>query len=306
MPKKSNLEEMITRSQQIHNNEYDYSLIKEYKGTMKKYPIKCYTHGVWEVSLDNHILKKSGCPKCKGIGFSNEEKIKRAQQIHQNKYDYSLINELIIQSKKYKLKCILCDTIFSNTWDNHVNKKQGCPECNPSGRKKRTLDSIKSQISNLNTGYEYDWDTYNGYFSSNFKIKCQKHGWFNQQVSNHLMGQRCPKCKQSKGEKEIEKFLIENSIEYETQKRFNNCKNKKMLPFDFYIPSINLCIEYDGELHYNSVEFFGGNEHLKKTLKHDAIKSKFCKENNINLIRISYFNFQNINKILLNISHDRQ
>lgn len=301
MPKKSNLIEMITRSQQTHNNKYDYSLIKEYKGTMEKYPIKCYIHGIWETSLDNHILKKSGCPKCKGIGFSNEEKIKNAQQIHQNKYNYSLINEPIIQNKKYKLKCVSCNTIFYNTWDNHVNKKQGCPKCNSSGRKKHTLDSIKSRISDLNTGYEYNWDTYGGYFDSNFKIKCHQHGWFNQQVSNHLMGQRCPKCKQSKGENEIEKFLIENNIKYETQKRFNGCKNKKMLPFDFYIPSINLCIEYDGELHYNSIEFFGGDKSLKKTLEHDVIKNKFCEENNINLIRISYLNFLNIHTILSNI-----
>lgn len=295
------LSKFLNKANKIHNNQYNYSLIKEYKGTMAKYPIKCSIHGVWEVSLDNHILKKSGCPKCKGIGLSNEEKIEKANKIHQNKYDYSLINEPIKQHKKYKVKCITCDTVFSNTWDNHINKSQGCPKCNTAGRKKRTLDSIKSQIDKLNTGYEYDWNTYKNYFDNSFKIKCQQHGWFNQQVSNHLTGQRCPKCKQSKGEREIENFLIENNIEYETQKRFNNCKNKRILPFDFYIPSINLCIEYDGELHYKSVEFFGGNKSLKKTLEHDVIKNKFCKENNINLIRISYLNFSNIYNILSNI-----
>jgi predicted Zn-ribbon and HTH transcriptional regulator len=175
MPKKSNLETMLTRSKQIHNNKYDYSLITEYKGTMQKYPIKCPTHGVWEVSLDNHILKKSGCPKCKGIGFSNEEKIENAKNIHSNKYNYSLIEGSIKQKNKYKFICKNCTHIFTNSWDNHVNKQQGCPKCNPAGRKKRTLESLIEQIYKLNTGHEYDWSSYKGYFDSGFLIKCQKH-----------------------------------------------------------------------------------------------------------------------------------
>ena len=288
----------LNKANNIHNNKYDYSLIKEYKGTMKKYPIKCHIHGVWEVSLDNHILKKSGCPKCKGIGFSDEEKIEKAKAIHQGKYDYSLIKDPIKQKKTYQFRCFSCNTIFSNSWDNHVNKSQGCPKCNQCGRKKRTLDSIKEQTDKLNTGYEYDWNTYKGYFDNNFKIKCPQHGWFNQQISNHLMGQKCPKCKQSKGENEIEKFLIENNIEYETQKTFAGCKNKRMLPFDFYIPSKNLCIEYDGEFHFKPVEFFGGEESFKQTIKHDKIKDDFCIENGVNLIRISYIDFNSIKHIL--------
>jgi very-short-patch-repair endonuclease len=156
------------------------------------------------------------------------------------------------------------------------------------------------QTSGLNTEYEYNWDSYKGYFDNGFQIKCQKHGWFTQQISNHLMGQGCPKCKQSRGEKEIEQFLIDNGIEYITQKTFEGCKNKRMLPFDFYIPSKNLCIEYDGEFHTKPVEFFGGEESLKKTIKHDKIKDDFCKENGVNLIRISYIDFNNVKNILFN------
>lgn len=298
MPRKSNLEIMLTRAQHIHDNKYDYSFITEYKGTMQKYPIQCPTHGVWEVSLDNHILKKSGCPKCKGMGFSNEEKIENAKNIHSNKYNYSLINGPIKDKNNYNFICNTCSHVFNNSWNNHTHKQQGCPKCNPAGRKKRTLESLIEQVSKLDTGYEYDWGSYKGYFDNSFKIKCNSHGWFNQQISNHLMGQRCPKCKQSRGEKEIERFLIENRIEYVTQKTFEGCKNKRMLPFDFYIPSKNLCIEYDGEFHYNPVDFFGGIESLNKVKEHDEIKNNFCKENDVNLIRISYINFNNIKNIL--------
>jgi Zn finger protein HypA/HybF involved in hydrogenase expression len=296
----SKLTKYIEKSNLAHNGKYDYSLITEYKGTMQKYPIKCHIHGVWEVSLDNHILKKSGCPKCKGIGFSDKEKIEKAILLHSNKYDYSLVKGKIKQKTKYDIICKKCKTTFTNSWDNHTNKKQGCPKCNPSGRKKRTIESLKEQILKLNTGYGYNWESYKGYFDNSFQIKCYKHGWFTQQISNHLMGQGCPKCKQSHGEKEIERFLINHGIEYETQKTFKGCKSKRMLPFDFYIPSKNLCIEYDGELHFKSVEFFGGDESLKKTMKHDKIKDNFCKKNSVNLIRISYINFNNIKNILFN------
>jgi len=297
MPSKLKLEIIIDKANKAHDYKYDYSLITSYTGVMDKYNIICPKHGVWNATLDNHITKNSGCPKCKGFNHSYEEKINRANKIHDCKYDYSLITNIKF-TDNYDIICKTCKHIFNNSWSNHIHKKQGCPKCNPCGRKKRTIPSLMKQINNLNTGYEYNWETYKGYFDGNFEIKCPKHGWFTQQISNHLSGQRCPKCKQSKGENEIEKFLIENNITYEAQKTFPGCKNKRMLPFDFFIPSKNLCIEYDGELHSKPVDFFGGDISLKKTQENDQIKNKFCKENNIPLIRISYINFNNIKNIL--------
>jgi Zn finger protein HypA/HybF involved in hydrogenase expression len=295
------LEYFISKAKKIHENKYDYSLIIEYNGTMKKYPIKCPIHGIWEVTLDNHILKKSGCPKCKGIGLSNEEKIEIANQIHNNKYDYTLIKEPIRDKKKYNIKCNKCSYIFNNSWDNHTNKSQGCPKCNTPGRKKRTIESIKKQVNEMNTGYEYNWDSYKSYYDNGFEIKCHKHGWFNQQVSNHLMGQRCPKCKSSRGEEFVRKFLKDKKINYVEQKTFDSCINPKTnyyLKFDFYIPSINLCIEYDGEHHFKSIEFFGGNKAYEQTIYLDNIKNEYCQNNNINLVRISFIEFNDMENIL--------
>lgn len=292
------LVKIISRSNFIHNNKYDYSLIDEYIGVMNKYPIICPEHGVWEVSFDNHTTKKSGCPKCKGMNLSKDEKIYIANNIHDNKYDYSKLPKTIQTKEKVIIICKRCKNEFCNSWDNHTNKKQGCPKCNPPGRKKVSIDTLKLKINKLNTGYEYDWDSFLGYYNNSFRIKCDKHGWFNQQISNHLFGQRCPNCNISRGEEEIKKFLENNNIIYETQKRFEGCKNKRSLPFDFYIPSKNLCIEYDGELHYQSVKFFGGDKSLQKTKKHDEIKTRFCEMEGISLIRISYMNFKNIEKII--------
>ena len=133
---------------------------------------------------------------------------------------------------------------------------------------------------------ENDSDYINSH--SIIKITCSKHGDFYQKCYKYRQGQGCPKCNQSKGEKEIEMVLKMKNIKYQYQKKFDNCKNKRSLPFDFYLPMMNICIEYDGIQHFESIEFFGGKEALKKLIKNDDIKDKYCRENNIKLIRISY------------------
>jgi Zn finger protein HypA/HybF involved in hydrogenase expression len=304
MPTRKTLDYYINKANIIHNNKYDYSLI-EFDGVMNKVKIKCPKHDIWEVTLDNHINKKSGCPKCKGRNKTKEEKIIDANIIHNNEYDYSYIEgKQLKTSQRVKIKHVLCGAEFHNSWDNHINKKQGCPKCNIAGRKKLTIDDVRLKILNLNNiEYEYNWDSYMGYFKK-IQIKCLQHGWFEQQVSNHLMGQKCPKCIRSIGEETIEKLLKLYDINYDTQKTFEGCVNPKTqykLRFDFYISELNLCVEYDGELHYKSVEHFGGDKTLDKSIYLDGVKSQYCKDNNVNLLRISYLEINNIE----NIIHER-
>ena len=115
--------------------------------------------------------------------------------------------------------------------------------------------------------------------------------------TNHLNNQGCPICKESKGEKEIRNYLKNNNIVFESQKKFNNCRNKNPLPFDFYLPLLNICIEYDGIQHYKSNTFFGGEKGLKQRQINDKIKTQYCKDNDIRLLRIKY-NQNNLKKLL--------
>ena len=69
--------------------------------------------------------------------------------------------------------------------------------------------------------------------------------------------------------------------------------------FDFYIPSLNTCIEYDGKQHSHSIPYWGGEEGLKRRKKYDRIKTEFCQKNKINLLRISYL--ENIREKLIGI-----
>ena len=94
-------------------------------------------------------------------------------------------------------------------------------------------------------------------------------------------------------------YLAKNNIEFIEQHRFDDCRNLLPLPFDFYIPSLNLAIEYDGEQHFKLNSCFNKTEKkLREVQKRDNIKTQYCKENNINLLRIPYWEFKNIGNIL--------
>ena len=103
-------------------------------------------------------------------------------------------------------------------------------------------------------------------------------------------------CIKSKGEKKIKDILSLLKINFIQQKTFNNLKNKSNLKFDFFLPDYNCCIEYQGEQHYRAVEYFGGEEEFKKQKERDNIKKQWCKENNIKLIEIPYWDFDKIDK----------
>ncbi|MDF2790474.1 MAG: hypothetical protein K0S80_3575 [Neobacillus sp.] len=108
----------------------------------------------------------------------------------------------------------------------------------------------------------------------------------------------------SAGEERIAKWLSLNNITYIRQFRINECRNNKPLPFDFAVfdsnNNLSYLIKFDGEQHFNPRDFFGGEGAFLKRKENDEIKNKFCEENNIKLIRISYLEVNKIEIILGN------
>jgi hypothetical protein len=72
------------------------------------------------------------------------------------------------------------------------------------------------------------------------------------------------------------------------EKRFKECRDKLPLSFDFWIPSLNTLIEYDGEQHFRANPFFGGVESLKQTQRRDKIKALYARRHGKKLIRIKH------------------
>lgn len=106
----------------------------------------------------------------------------------------------------------------------------------------------------------------------------------------------------SAGERMVKDILIENQINFIPQKRFDDCRHINPLPFDFYLPNYNTCIEFDGIQHFKPIDYFGGEKEFQSRKINDEIKTKYCENNNIHLIRLPYtLSDDEIKKQLLNI-----
>lgn len=284
--KKLTNDEFIKIANEIHNNKYDYSLV-EYINSHSKIKIICQEHNEFKQNPNNH-LSGQGCRLCydKKNTLSNEEFIERVKLIHGDKYDYSLVD---YTHNMDKIK-IICHEhgIFEQRASGHLSGKR-CLKCVIKEQTLTTKEFIK-RAKEVH-GDKYDYSLAN-YINDKIKISiiCSKHGEFNQKPSNHTQGQGCPVCKESRGEKEIRDILKENAIIFENQKKFDDCRNINPLPFDFYLPEYNICIEYNGRQHYQTVSnnFFGDEEQLMQTQKRDKIKYHYCKNNDIKLVVIKY------------------
>ena len=126
---------------------------------------------------------------------------------------------------------------------------------------------------------------------------------YNVSPDNLLRGKGCPKCtiRQSHYMDLVESIMDKMGVKYEKEKRFEDCKNIRILPFDYYIPNFNTCIEVDGEFHYyknTSYSNIRPSSSYEEVHKRDLIKDEYCKANNINLIRLPYYQEENFEKII--------
>jgi len=280
-----NKEEIIRRSKEIHGDKYIYDLV-EYKNNRSKIKIICPKHGVFEQSPANHIYLKQNCPSCSNkLRLNTDSFINKAKEIHGNKYDYSLVNYKN-NFTKVKIICPIHD-MFEQKPFHHIIQKSGCLKC--SGKNQRTTEEFIYLADKIHDGlYDYSLVDYE-HVHGKVKIICKKHGIFEQTRNEHInRRQGCPKCKKSKGENIIIKTLKDNNFNFFTQMEFDSCKDKRKLPFDFYLPEHNLCIEYDGIQHSESIDYWGGLDKFNYIKSHDKIKEDYCKDNNIRLIRIKY------------------
>lgn len=89
----------------------------------------------------------------------------------------------------------------------------------------------------------------------------------------------------------VESYLQDHQIEYEKEKCFDGCKNKRRLPFDYYIPFLNTCIEVDGEYHFprTNVQYSNPHAQYEQVAARDSLKTRFCEENDIRLVRLPYY-----------------
>ena len=295
MGRKFSQEDFINKAKIIHNNKYDYSKTI-YKNKRTNVIIICPEHGEFSQNPEVH-LRGSGCKECgKSISKSKRFKdfdivLEEFKKVHGNKYDYSKVKYNGTDSR-VEIICPEHGSFFQTPYEH--KKGSGCPYC--FGLYKTNEDFISS--AKKVHGDKYDYSKVN-FLNVRDKVEiiCKEHGSFFQNYINHVTNKcGCPKCNSNwKGEKAIRNFLQKNKIIFDEQYTFDDLKDKKHLRFDFFIKEKNLCIEYDGLQHFEPIF---GKESFKETTEHDIKKNKYCKEKKINLLRIKYSDFYNIDGIL--------
>jgi len=297
MSKRLTTQEFIKMSIELFTDKYNYSKTN-YVKMKDKVIIICNEHKIEFLQTpDKHLSSKTGgCPKCNTIGkgrLTNKLFVEKSNSIHSNKYDYS-ITEYIKSNEKVKISCKKHGTFEINA-NSHLNGR-GCSKCG--GNYKYKISELLDIYNNMYIGYTYDFSGYKN-IKSRILVKCDIHSQFETSAELLLNGYGCSSCgKKSTGEEKVSEILNKNNIIYIKQKSFDGCVFKNKMQFDFFIPEFNTCIEYDGRQHFEPIEYFGGVYSLERQKIKDKIKDNFCKNNNIKLIRIPYYEFDNIEKIL--------
>lgn len=265
-------------------------LVKPFESTKKSLLVHCNKCNMdfkrsW-VALKNY----PDCPFCSNKKVSWDTHTFAMYVDRVTNGEYKLVSEFKKANLNVKIKHITCNSIYDVMPLNFL-KGDRCPNeryLRVSQTQRMGQETFKKKVSIL-TGDEYS--VIGNYRTARLKIlmkhnKCGR--TWEITPDSFLRGHRCPHCIESQGEHNIFLFLSKKHIDFISQYKFKDCKYKFLLPFDFYIPSKNMCIEYDGIQHFEPVKHFGGEKRFKVRKIRDRIKNKYCKTHGIKLLRIKY------------------
>lgn len=267
----------------------------------------CNKNHEWKAKISDRTNKNTGCPYCCGNKVCDDNSLETlfpniAKDWHPNKNKFQP-NEVTSKSNKKVWWLGSC----GHEWEALINSRtrgNGCPYC--SGNKVCIDNSLATThpyvVEFWNPVRNKKHTPFSLSKGSNYRIWwiCDKNHEWESPVHYLTSGRGCPICCESKGEKRVRMYLENLNIYFEPQFEFDDLLSGKGNPlrFDFslfYNNKILLLIEYDGEFHYRKIYEEDGHEVI---VEHDKRKNKYCEENNIPLLRIPYWEFNNIESIL--------
>lgn len=299
MTKRKTNDEFIREVYNLVRNEYTF--LENYINAITKIKVRhnCDECGNYEYYVKpNHFLTGIRCPKCSGLVKKTTEIFKK-EIFELTDNEYEILGEYINSSTKIKImhKNDSCDNYTYDVTPSKFLTGRRCPRC--SGKERKTTKSFKNEIFKL-VGDEY---VVIGEYINNrtpIKMKHSKCNTILEVKPNHfLIGRRCPKCNMSKGETRVAKELDKLDIKYETEYDGFNIigVNGGLLRFDFFFThnKVKHVIEYDGEYHYMKKHKNDGHETLRE---HDEMKDEFCRNNNVRILRIPYWYYDKIERLI--------
>lgn len=271
------------------------TVLGEYKNNRTRVDVMCNICGNTFSPKASSLYMGHGCPYCSGrVGKTTEQFI---DEMSVKNPKIKILGRYKNNKTPIEVSCNVCGYEWSPT-PNSLIEMKGCPKC--SGLLRKTQDEFVREMAEKHPTITVIGE----YVNNRVKVKCFcnkcKTYFYNSPHTMLSNGNGCSNCTTSRGENRIKAWLKDKGIDFKPQHTFDDCKDVRVLPFDFYIPSHNLAIEYDGIQHFEPKDFFGGIESFNALKKHDSIKDSYCKENNIRLLRIPYYSYDNIDTILDN------
>lgn len=293
--KRKKIKEHFEQSLRDKFPEEDFELIN-FTTTQNPVILRCLQCGEEvEYQVANSIRsKKHLCSHCFPLRFDELEETKRSFLIYIEKNpQWTLITNLQKISSSRELiscKCNKCGKINNKTFYDYM-KNIKC-FCN------RKIEEVNNIIQEICQKEKYNCLSLNKQNTYRDRIILQHDCGYQYEVvaQSFINGYgRCPKCmkKKSKGERLVQDWLVNNNIKF--IREYPLCLEGHTLRMDFFLPEYNIYIEYQGEQHYKSISFFGGEENFQKRQYYDNLKRKYCKNN---LIEIPYYEIDNISSIL--------
>ena len=276
-----------------------FSLLSEnYSNRQELLNIKCSKGHEFKRSFA-YLQKNKVCPTCKEKAKKKEKSDEMISIIKEylEIFGYRLLST---EYKDCKTKLnMICNKGHncSISWSNfkHGKRCKTCSIINNANRSRHDYSFVKSYFKSFD--YELLSDTYANE-NEPLKVRCPEGHETKMTYKVFKTGCRCVICRQSKGEREVIRCLKKIGVDYiYNSEYFNDLLSLKGNPLrpDFILPQYKIWIEYDGEFHFKKMYKNDNYETLKI---HDEIKNKYAKKHNWKLIRIPYWEFDNIEKIL--------
>jgi formylmethanofuran dehydrogenase subunit E len=218
------LERFLSKTKEIYGDKFDYSQITNVhiQGQKSKVPVKCNDCDYrWDVTIADHINRKTGCPDCAGnLPWTLERFLSKAKEIRGDKYNYSGVNNRHIHGGKSKVpvKCNDCGYQWDVSINGHINGKSGCPDC--SGNARWTLERFLTKAKEIH-GDTYDYsqitDGHIQGYNSKVLVKCKNcnNNW-SPTIGDHIYSKSgCPHCSRCKGYSKKQIDWLDSIMSYE-------------------------------------------------------------------------------------------
>ena len=284
-------EEFKARLSKVHGEGYEIK--SEYTKLSAILELKHKECGYEFKEIPVNLLSGSGCPICvKGSHLTEETFKYKLNKTRGSEFIY--VGGFKNTSSKVFLKHIQCGRIIEVIAGDILYGQQGCGKCNSKTRKTNDifLEEVKKEVGDEYTFLEEYKTTH-----VPLKVRHNKCGreYFVRPSNFIFLGHRCGacRCKRSRGEVAVMNELVRLDQEFEEERRIGG-----ILRADFYLTKYKAYIEFDGRQHYDSIEFWGGDAELEGIKFRDGVKDAYCRLQGIPLLRIPYWEFDNIPQIV--------